>query len=161
MKVLTDAEKRYEELKPAPEAEYEILEGKDGKWKAGSGETLKFRGSGELKDFVEVRVDGQKVDQENYKLSEGSTIVEFTSEYLETLPAGEHKLMMVWTDGTAETKFTIEAKDEPKKDDPKQDDSRTPKTGDQNNAMLWLIMALAALGVMAAAGASLKKKTGR
>ena len=198
-KILTDAEKKYEELKPV---EHKIIDGKDAKWESDSKEPLKFRGDGELKDFVEVKVDGQTVAKENYTLSEGSTIVEFKDEYLATLSAGEHKLMMVWTDGTAEAEFTIEkagdepkkddpkdddpSKDEPKKDDPKdddpskddpskdepkkdeptkgdskQDDSKTPKLGDENNSVLWILMAIAALGAAAVAGVCLKKKSRR
>ena len=47
------------------------------------------------------------VDQANYTVTAGSTVVTFKPDYLKTLTVGSHTFEMIWTDGTAGTNFTV------------------------------------------------------
>ena len=83
-----------------------ITDGNDSTYKPGSNEALTFRGSGELANFKYVKVDGGKVDPNNYDKSEGSTIIKFKPEYLATLSNGTHTIEMFWNVNGAEKSAT-------------------------------------------------------
>lgn len=75
-----------------------------------SGEDVKvltIKTSGHLEKLVKVQVDNEDLDEENYELASGSTILTLKPEYLKTLSEGEHTLKLVYIDNTIETKFTI------------------------------------------------------
>ena len=57
--------------------------------------------------FVSVAVDGNTVDGTNYKVTEGSTIVTFTSGYLSALSVGTHTVVINFIDGAAATSLTL------------------------------------------------------
>ena len=67
-----------------------IIEGAGGEWTKESGATLRFRSDAGISSFLRVEVDGTVVDAKNYTVTEGSTIVTFTAEYLESLATGKH-----------------------------------------------------------------------
>lgn len=54
-------------------------------------------------------MDGEPLDQSNYTVKEGSTIVTLQASYLNTLELGKHTVYLLWTDGSASTTFTIRA----------------------------------------------------
>ena len=58
--------------------------------------------------FVDVYVDGKKVDEKYYTVKSGSTIITFTEEFLKGLDAGEHKFLVNFTDGEASAVIGVE-----------------------------------------------------
>lgn len=99
---------RENSTSPAPvSTKVFMLEGKDQKWENGSEETLRFRSSAAFEDFLKVLIDGKEVDQGNYLVYEGSTIVELKPDYLELLLEGEHTISIVSKSGTATAIFLI------------------------------------------------------
>lgn len=92
-----------------PNDAYEILEGNYAEWTPNNDEGLTFRSEAEYDKFVCVLVDGQDVDASNYTVTEGSTIVTLSPEYLATLEEGEHTIAIVSTDGQATASFSIAA----------------------------------------------------
>ena len=99
-------------------APYRILDGADSTWTQGTDGTIAIRGNGDFEKFQSVKVDGAVVDAKYYTVAKGSTIITFKGDYLKTLSTGSHTFELVWTDGSAATKFTIAAK---------------PDNGDNNN----------------------------
>ena len=99
-------------------APYRILDGADSTWTQSTDGTIAIRGNGDFEKFQSVKVDGVVVDAKNYTVAKGSTIITFKEDYLKTLSTGSHTFELVWTDGSAATKFTIAAK---------------PDNGDNNN----------------------------
>ena len=89
--------------------DYEILDGTDNAWTSGSKDSLVVHADAEMSKLGAVKVDGETVDPVNYTVTEGSTIVTLSADYLSTLAVGEHTITLVFTDGTAETTFTVEA----------------------------------------------------
>lgn len=61
--------------------------------------TVKFTCDGPFDLFDKIYVDGVEVDSTNYTVTEGSTIVEFKSEYVKKLSVGKHTLKFGYTDG--------------------------------------------------------------
>ena len=113
---------------------------------AGSGKDFVITGSGELKDFQHVLVDGKILDKKYYSVEEGSTIITLNAEYMDSLTPGEHTVQIVWTTGIAETKFVIQegdTVDEPEvKDDAKAPvkSENAPKTGDDTPVGLYVAL---------------------
>ncbi len=139
-----------ENTTPAPgSVDYEILDGANTSWEQNSDGSLSIRGSGEVSKFVGVKVDGNLVDEKNYTVKEGSTIVTLKADYLNTLSAGNHTFEIIWTDGTASTRFTV-SKSDSGSDEPtdnngtsgsQTDDNQqitAPKTGDNSHTGLWI-----------------------
>ena len=85
----------------------EIIDGKGQTMVVDAAKDLSFRSSAPIRYFQKVLVDDKEVAAENYVLTEGSTIVTLKTSFLKTLGAGEHKLSVVSTTGTAETTFTV------------------------------------------------------
>ena len=93
---------------PAPTPEKPVMkDGDNGQYILGKAETLTFRSSAPLEQFVAVLVDGVKVDSSNYDVSEGSTIVRLKQSFLNTLSKGSHTIAIQSTSGTATANFTV------------------------------------------------------
>ena len=71
---------------------------------------LSVKSDAPLDSFVNLIVNDQVVDPQNYVLSEGSTIVTFTDEYLAQLKNGEYVVQIVSNDKTATGTLNIENK---------------------------------------------------
>ena len=91
---------------PAP-VSYLILEGANSTWRKGSLTGLSFRSSADVAKFDGVTVDGTAIDAGCYSAELGSTRITLRAEYLETLSAGSHTLVIKAIDGTADTSFTV------------------------------------------------------
>ena len=122
-----------ENTTPAPgSVDYEILDGANTSWEQNSDGSLSIRGSGAISKFVGVKVDGNLVDVKNYTVKEGSTIVTLKADYLNTLFVGNHTFEIIWTDGTASTRFTV-SKSDSGSDEPKDNDGNNGKNDNTNN----------------------------
>lgn len=122
-----------ENTTPAPgSVDYEILDGANTSWEQNSDGSLSVRGSGAISKFVGVKVDGNLVDVRNYTVKEGSTIVTLKADYLNTLSVGNHTFEIIWTDGTASTRFTV-SKSDSGSDEPKDNDGNNGKNDNTNN----------------------------
>lgn len=122
-----------ENTTPAPgSVDYEILDGANTSWEQNSDGSLSIRGSGAISKFVGIKVDGNLVDVRNYTVKEGSTIVTLKADYLNTLSVGNHTFEIIWTDGTASTRFTV-SKSDSGSDEPKDNDGNNGKNDNTNN----------------------------
>lgn len=99
-----------------------------------------------------VAVDGtQLTPGTHYTLKKGSTIVTLLGSYLDTLSAGEHTLLVNFTDGSVTTTFTVLAKE--------TSGSSLPATGEEQNTTALLIsMLIIAAGLGCAVYAVRTKK---
>ena len=150
-------------------AQYEIIEGANGSWTQNTDGTLTVRANGAFSKFTGVKVDGTLIDAKNYSAKSGSTIITLKPEYLQTLSTGSHNLTVVYVDGECSTKFEVKAVAKPADvtttetavnvpDQSKPADQTTPKgpkTGDESNPFVWLLLGLASVS---AAGVMIYKK---
>lgn len=130
-------------------------------------------------------MDGVIVDAKNYTVTEGSTIITFKADYLQTLSVGTHTFEIVWTDGSASTNFTVKnnkADDNSSNNNNSSSDSTkndqtqatqnsstdtkkaaqsatNPKTEDTSNPALGIILLVASLA--GAVGSLAGKKGGK
>jgi hypothetical protein len=86
---------------------YEVLEGADAQWTPDTEEPVVVRVDSPLEKFRELRINGEVVPNSCYTLTEGSTVVTLLPEYLATLPAGEHRIELLFTDSKALSEFTV------------------------------------------------------
>ncbi|MBR4059833.1 MAG: FIVAR domain-containing protein, partial [Lachnospiraceae bacterium] len=147
----------------SPTAKPEIIvEGTVTSYSKGSNATVSVHCTGELKNLTGVKMDNREVDAANYTVKEGSTIVTFKTEYLETLSAGEHTVTLLYADGSSvDSKLTILAAASDDTDDTQDDDTSGedsndeeaadstestpaeasgPSTGDNSNLILWFML---------------------
>lgn len=132
-----------------------IIEGANGKWQKGSEDALSFTSNAAFADFLKVQVDGKDLDDSNYTVEEGSTIVTLKPSYLETLSAGKHTLAIVSDTGTAETEFTVVAAEKQPADDESANDKAASdgdkeslaKTGDGSMLPITVLSILAVVSI--------------
>ena len=168
--------------------DYKFLEGENGSWTQNSDGTLRFRADGEFSKFTEVKVDGILVSADNYTAQSGSTIIIFKSSYLKSLSAGTHKITVVYTDGECSANFEVKQVAEGTTSDATTETNsnastatttaaasdttaaegkavsatatvtKAPKTGDDSNPLVWIVLLVAACGGMAGCAAYGKHK---
>ena len=128
---------------------YEVIEGANQNYTITKNTEAKFRIDADYNLFNQlVYVDNILVDSKYYTTESGSTIITLKKEYLDTLKAGEHTLMVTFSDGgESTTKFTIS----------NIDNSSTPKTLDNINT--YIISLLGASTVLLTIVYYKKKKT--
>ena len=131
---------------------YHVLEGGGSEWDPAGGMGLTVRVDAPFEKFTGVSVDGSALAQDYYTAQSGSTVVTLKPEYLRTLAAGKHTLRIEFTDGYAQTDFTVLPAQEGTV--PSTGDSAgtgTAKTGDTAAPLwIWILVAVAAgAGLMA------------
>ena len=84
-----------------------VLEGDGQTYHKMAPSTLSFRSTAPLDEFQEVLVNGEVVDPSNYTLTEGSTIVTLSIDYLETLNVDSHEITVVSDSGSPSAGFNV------------------------------------------------------
>ena len=133
---------------------YYFAEGENGTWEKGSKDSFRVVVKREHDDentfpsyaYADpggILIDGNEVELEgNYLAEEGSLILTFYPQYLETLSVGEHTLAIRFRDSDlVTTTLTIKETAAPSEDTP---EDTSPKTGDHSNAILWICLTAAA-----------------
>lgn len=136
-----------------PSTQYNFVSGAGNTWTKGNGQPMVMKTDGDFSKFVSVEIDGAVVDKSNYVAESGSTIVTFKAEYMETLKSGKHTYRVNYTDGYAETTFTVNGSTAAAGNTVK-----APKTGDAAATATSMLLMLAAFGGIAASQ-MLKKRT--
>ena len=131
----------------------EIIEGEGQSITEGELKELIFRSNAAFSDFIRVELDGKTLDEKNYTVKEGSTVVTLKADYVATLSAGEHTIGIVSASGTATTTFTVNVKAVV------DNDTKSPQTGDNSHMALWI--ALLAASVFGLAGTAVYSKRKR
>ena len=132
----------------------------------GEKKALSFTSDAAFDDFLRVEVDGKTVDENNYTVKSGSTVVTLNADYISTLAAGEHTLGIVSQSGTAAAKFTVNKKTaettEKTENPTTNDNKKSPHTGDSSNLALWIALLFISGGtVIGTTVVSRKKKQER
>ena len=125
--------------------EYTILDGANQTYIPGSG--LRIRASGDINNFLALKVDGEIISEDYYILESGSTIATLKDTYLATLSAGDHTVTFVYTNGEVSTNFTVPSTETTEEADDTTVSSN-PKTGDSINAYM-VLLTMATLGMVA------------
>lgn len=87
--------------------DYQIIQGNDSQWTAGTDGSISMTANGAVEKFLGIEVDAVPVDAENYTVTSGSTVITLQPAYLETLSAGTHTLTVRYSDGETSGTFEI------------------------------------------------------
>ena len=112
----------------------EIIEDKGQSITAGEKKALAFPSNAAFGDFIRVELDGKTLDEKNYTVKEGSTIVTLKADYVATLSVGEHTIGIVSANGTATTTFIVNAKAAA------DNDTKAPQPEDNSHMALWIAL---------------------
>ena len=88
--------------------EYEMLDGSN--QVVDGTEDVVLRSAADFDKFDHVEVDDVLVDESNYTVTEGSTVVNLKKEYIQTLSYGAHVVKIVSDDGKASANIYFEEK---------------------------------------------------
>jgi LPXTG-motif cell wall-anchored protein len=105
--------------------------------------SLTITASGDIHKFTGLMLNGEPVNESDYDVLEGSTIVTLHQDFLKTLQPGAYTLRFQYTDGFAEAGFTVQ--------------DQMPATGDNDTLLLFGILTALSL----AAIILLKRKAAR
>lgn len=86
-----------------------ITDGANSSYVQGSQNTVYFHSSNTFTSFKKVLVDNKEISGDCYTATEGSIVITFKPEYLNTLAVGTHSISIVSEEGTAITNFTVQA----------------------------------------------------
>ncbi|MEG2082593.1 MAG: LPXTG cell wall anchor domain-containing protein, partial [Oscillospiraceae bacterium] len=123
-----------------------------------------FTSVADIKDFLKVSIDGIPIKLGYIKIKEGSTIVTISSEYMDTLPNGQHTVSIYSTTGTATAKFTVVGnKETPTTPEipttpTTPENPETPSTGDSGNMPLWIGLLFVSGGALTLFGINKKRR---
>lgn len=120
-----------------------IIEGAGSSYTQGSGDTIYFRSSDSFANFQKVMVDNAELSADCYTATEGSIIITLKPEYLSTLAAGTHSISIVSANGVATADFEVQEADTT---------AVSPKTGDNDQAALWITLLLLSCGALTVVG---------
>lgn len=102
----------------------------NGSYQLGSNDTVTIRCTGVLSAFHGLSVDGKALTQgQEYTAVSGSTIITFAADYLNTLSAGKHTVVMTYDSGDVEAELLItKAGDVQKNDETKNNEIKNAET---------------------------------
>lgn len=108
--------------------QYSFTAGAGSTWVPGSSDPLVITCDGDFSKFTGITISGVDIDPSWYDAWSGSTVISLKPEFLNSLSLGMYTLRVNYTDGAAETNFTINT------DAPVQDDTTTGTNGNNTNA---------------------------
>ena len=128
-----------------PNDDYEILSGDGSTYQQDDPGQSSFTisANGHLSNFTGLTINGELVDESNYDVEEGSTIVTLHQDFLDTLQPGTYTLRFHYTDGFADAGFVVQDK--------------MPVTGDNDVLLLFgalMVLSLAAIMLLKRKAAS-------
>ena len=138
---------------------YSVTGGADTTWTKGSNASVTItvkRGEADdtcFSHFTGVEIDGVALAVGDYEAVSGSTVVTLKAAALQKLSVGSHTVTVKFDDGQASTGLTVKA------GSGSTDKPTSPKTGDDSNLRLWvLLMLLSILGFITTVAVDRKKR---
>ncbi|MDD6035061.1 MAG: cohesin domain-containing protein [Lachnospiraceae bacterium] len=110
--------------------EPEMISGNDVIFNKDSSESLVFVSSADFSEFVRVEIDGTALDEKDYTVNSGSTIVTISADCLNRLDNGLHTVSIISVSGTATTQFTVRTETETFETEPSVSEVIEPSQGE-------------------------------
>ena len=115
---------------------------------------LIFELNDDVKNFKDVYVDKKIVDKSMYKVTSGSTIIEFTKEFTDSLEEGQHEFKFNFKNGTSKTKVLVlnknngeKTKEEIKNSVVYSNKRALAKTSINSNIYIYILLSLISLSL--------------
>lgn len=144
---------------------YLVTGGANAAYERGTEAGLTITADGDVKLLKAVEVDRKIIDESNYEVKAGSTIITLKKSYLDTLSAVTHDIRILYTDGkAATTQFTIKetnvngngntngAQNGQTANESNAAETQnghiSPQTGEENHSVLWIALAMSAVSAI-------------
>lgn len=149
---------------PSGLKEYKILDGENPQYTLGSGKNIVIRSEAAMIKYKNVNLNRVRIPGQALKITEGSTIIEIDSLYLDSLTAGIYEVYIEFDDGFSKTTLTIAAASENKTEEAANNAANVEKqgavvkTGEAATPVNIIALVLVALGGALTVTAIQKKK---
>lgn len=149
---------------PSGLKEYKILDGENPQYTLGSGKNIVIRSEAAMIKYKNVNLNRVRIPGQALKITEGSTIIEIDSLYLDSLTAGIYEVYIEFADGYSKTTLTIAAASENKTEEAANNAANVEKqgavvkTGEAATPVNIIALVLVALGGALTVTAIQKKK---
>ena len=148
-----------EEIKPVINT-YTVIKGADGTWDGKSDYVIEVQSSTDdehcIDRFDSVTNDGTKLTVgTDCTVTKGSTVITFKSDYLKSLSAGTHNIVVNFTDNSVATTLTVTAPSTP------NTNTNIPATGEIQSPLTYIgiAMIVAACGITCIIACRKKRET--
>ena len=148
-----------EEIKPVINI-YTVIKGADGTWDGKSDYVIEVQSSTDdehcIDRFVSVTNDGTKLTVgTDCTVTKGSTVITFKTDYLKSLSAGTHNIVINFTDNSVATTLTVTAPSTP------NTNTNIPATGEIQSPLTYIgiAMIVAACGITCILACRKKRET--
>lgn len=142
-----------EEIKPVINT-YTVIKGADGTWDGKSDYVIEVQSSTDdehcIDRFDSVTNDGTKLTVgTDCTVTKGSTVITFKSDYLKSLSAGTHNIVVNFTDNSVATTLTVTAPSTPDTNTNTSSSTSIPATGEIQSPLTYIgiVMIVAACGI--------------
>jgi len=147
---IEDSEEIDEIEKPKAGVVYPVTVGQNSKYTTKQGNYAHFGCKAKMADYTGIKIDGKSINAWASKGENDTCVVHLKPEYMDTLSVGAHTCQLFFVDGESEIiNFTVERGSDP---------YGNPSTGDNENALLWAVLAVLSLGGIAVSAVILKKE---
>ena len=158
-----------EEIKPVVNT-YTVIKGADGTWDGKSDYVIEVQSSTDdehcIDRFDSVTNDGTKLTVgTDCTVTKGSTVITFKSDYLKSLSAGTHNIVVNFTDNSVATTLTVTAPSTPDTNTNTNTNTSSstsiPSTGESQSPLMYvgIAMIVAACGIVCIIVCRKKRKT--
>ena len=138
-----------EEIKPVINT-YTVIKGADGTWDGKSDYVIEVQSSTDdehcIDRFDSVTNDGAKLAVgTDCTVTKGSTVITFKSDYLKSLSAGTHNIVVNFTDNSVATTLTVTAPSTPDTNTNTSSSTSIPSTGESQSPLMYVGIAMIVL----------------
>ena len=138
-----------EEIKPVINT-YTVIKGADGTWDGKSDYVIEVQSSTDdehcIDRFDSVTNDGTKLTVgTDCTVTKGSTVITFKSDYLKSLSAGTHNIVINFTDNSVATTLTVTAPSTPDTNTNTSSSTSIPSTGESQSPLMYVGIAMIVL----------------
>ena len=127
-----------------------MIKGADGTWDGKSDYVIEVQSSTDdehcIDRFDSVTNDGTKLTVgTDCTVTKGSTVITFKSDYLKSLSAGTHNIVINFTDNSVATTLTVTAPSTPDTNTNTSSSTSIPSTGESQSPLMYVGIAMIVL----------------
>ena len=118
----------YEYVIIIPLKQYTVIQGVNGSWETNQNSDYSIITDGNANDLENILVDNDILETDNYQIDSNTGEIIIKKDYLSSLEPGKHTVSIIYSDGSAETDFTILSKENSENENPESTESESTES---------------------------------